>query len=71
MTPEKDKEQTEAEAKAAAQQAPAKPPAKSEATTTTGWYHDAGHSATQEREAAQRARDEAFGVGVPVQEPED
>ena len=26
------------------------------------WKHDAGHSATANREAAQRARDEASGV---------
>jgi hypothetical protein len=32
------------------------------------WWHDAGHSATQEREAAQRARDEAAGFGPPTEE---
>ena len=62
MTPDKkDDDKTPAETKPA----PAKAPAKS------GWYHDAGHSETQEREAAQKARDEEFGVGVPPQEPAD
>ncbi len=67
--------------KEAAKEAPPESPEEAPAEPTpvvekaakpdfNGWYHDAGHSATAEREAAQKARDEAAHVGVPVKESE-
>ncbi len=34
------------------------------------WWHDVDHGSTQERQAAQKARDEAAGFGEPAKEPE-